>query len=130
MSQIELSKELKKDPKAINYHLKKLLKLDILEIVEIKDGVFSPNYSQKMKLKYKRKSREKIYQLKNPFLLYKIINFYKGSLFDNGDAKAFLEVFNFSIEVYSKLKRVNDNMYHKREYTEIYYRMFPLPFRA
>ncbi|UCH71663.1 MAG: winged helix-turn-helix transcriptional regulator [Thermoplasmatales archaeon] len=81
-SQIEISKDLDKDPKTIEFHLKKMLDMDIIEIAPVGEGVVyrlkSPKVIERTPVK-----NEIFYRLKKPQLIYDLIVAHKKSLSDD-----------------------------------------------
>jgi DNA-binding transcriptional ArsR family regulator len=64
-SRDELAKDLKLHPPTIYYHIKKLLELDLITPVEIKEGKFISWQEHKPTVFIKPVGREKFYMLKN-----------------------------------------------------------------
>jgi len=81
-SQIQISKVLKKSPKTIEYHLKKLLKADLIEKAPTKNGMVFTNLKNLDKMDYKAHGREILYRLKDPYNVYEIIFNYRDSIID------------------------------------------------
>jgi DNA-binding Lrp family transcriptional regulator len=79
-SQKELSIELERHPTTIEYHLKKLVDLDIIEPAVVKDGVVYTNLSDCLNVAKTPDRNEVFYRLKKPGLILKMFYTYKGSL--------------------------------------------------
>jgi len=84
-STVEISKELKVNHNTASYHIKKLLDLDIIEEVEVKNGSFHPFKNNNIVFKRNLVKSEKLYRGKNwsrLFELYNIMILHKHSMFD------------------------------------------------
>lgn len=95
-SQIELSKELNKDPKTIAFHLKKLKEYDIIEAAPVENGMVRTRYKQSKLFERNPVASEVIYQLRDPYLIYNVFLMYKGKLFDENTTSDIIELFEFS----------------------------------
>jgi DNA-binding transcriptional ArsR family regulator len=79
-SKMDLCKELDKHPSTIDFHLKKLVKLDIIKKADIKNNMIK---MPKGIIKYERTSNEIVYIFKDMgifYNLYDLLIVYKGSL--------------------------------------------------
>jgi hypothetical protein len=80
----ELSKNFEKDVKTIDYHIKKLIKLNIIEPAEIKNGWMVTNRYETQLYKRNPHNKEKIYRLKYPYVVYYFLKKNKNKIFDKG----------------------------------------------
>lgn len=80
--QNEISKYLEKHPTTIEFHLKKLLDLDIVETVNPDDGLIIRGFEPGI-IVCESKSNKKIYILKDPWKIYNLLVTYEGSLIDD-----------------------------------------------
>jgi len=86
-SQSEISQDLQKHPTTIKFHLKKLLKLGIIEQVEAVDNVICKDNVPTV-IEHYKKVNEIIYMLKDPYWIYDLLVTYKNSFFDSDYAIA------------------------------------------
>jgi len=84
-SQKELSKELNKDTKTINFHLNKLIDARIIEPADIKNGQIIINYKKKKVFKRDINGRETIYKIRDPYMLYDLLIKYNDNLPENNN---------------------------------------------
>lgn len=91
-SQIEISSSLKKHPTTIEFHLKKLLALDIIEPVQPVDGKLYRDINPKI-IECEPIGKEKIYVLKDPNDIYDLLTTHKDSLIEDLDSNLILDFF-------------------------------------
>ena len=65
-SQIEIAKELEKHPTTIEYHLKKLEEMDIIEPAPVKKGIINAGINNLIIIKRKPHKNEIFYKIKDP----------------------------------------------------------------
>ena len=93
-SQKELSRKLKKAESTLSEHIKKLLKLGIIEVAKKKGkNIIITNYVQEKNLKKKIVRREKFYILKDPYYIYAFIRDNEGKLLDELEVDYYLKLF-------------------------------------
>ena len=95
-SQIELSKELELTPPTVAYHLKKMVKMGIIEEVPVKNGLIYPFPNPKMDyvIQRKRVKSEKFYRRKNQEILNeasRVLIAHKHSLSDENLINSYLD---------------------------------------
>ena len=95
-SQVELSKELKLNPKTVKYYLKKMVNVGIIEKTYSENGIIHPfPESNKQKIICRKPvGREVFYRRKNDEIIdltWKLLVSYKDSLPDNEYIDAFIE---------------------------------------
>jgi hypothetical protein len=131
-SQKQLSEELGKDPKTIEYHLRQLIKLDIIEEIELENGFFQSRYKNGKKIDFARKNCEKIFQLKDPYQFFDILIKYKKKLLDMGNTENFIDVLNWFFDSYPKDIDFGNKSNRKLEddFVNTIYSIFPMFFRA
>jgi predicted transcriptional regulator len=96
-SQKELSKKLKKAESTLSEHIKKLLKLGIIEVAKKKGkNIIATNYVQEKNIKKKIVGREKFYVLKDPYYIYTFIRDNEGKLLDELEVNYYLKLFSSS----------------------------------
>lgn len=81
-SQIQISKELNKSPKTIEYHLKKLVKEGLIEKAPTKDGMVFTKLKNPKKLNFNSQGRQILYRLKDPYGIYEMIINYREDIFE------------------------------------------------
>lgn len=84
-SKAELAKELEVYPSIINFHIKKLLDIGVIEPVEVKDGKFISYHKHKPIIFIKPVGREKFYKWKNSEIvvdIYRLLITHKESMID------------------------------------------------
>ena len=129
VSQKYLSQELKKDEATIYYHLKKLIKKEIIEESPIKDGIVKTTYKREVYMKCAPQGRKKIYQLKDPALIYNLVIVYRKKLFNDDETNYFFEIFNL-IFFGEKRKILNDSSKIEKDLTNLFYEVFPHPYHV
>ena len=126
----EISKIFEKDKKTIGYHFKKLIEMDLIEPAEFKDGLMLTNRNRHRTVFYKRKpiGKEKIYRLKQPYLIYYFFVKRKESFLDDGITKSALDylalVANDRPPKYDRADKMNDRIIEK------FYDIFPHPYHV
>ena len=94
-SKTELAKDLEVYPSTIHFHIKKLLDMDIIEPVEVKDGKFVSYNKHKPVIFIKPVGREKIYKWKNSEIvvdIYKLLITHKKSMIDPNIIDTYIEL--------------------------------------
>ena len=93
-SQIDISGSLKKHPTTIEFHLKKLLDLNIIEPVQPVNGKIYRDFNPKI-IECEPIGKEKIYVLTDPNAIYDILTTYKHSLFEDIESNLILDYLDF-----------------------------------
>jgi DNA-binding transcriptional ArsR family regulator len=88
-SQIDISGSLKKHPTTIEFHLKKLLDLNIIEPVQPVNGKIYRDTNPKI-IECEPIGKEKIYVLKDPNAIYDLLTTYKHSLLEDNESNLIL----------------------------------------
>jgi DNA-binding MarR family transcriptional regulator len=133
-SQIELSKNLKKHPTTINFHLKKLIKAGIIERFSIENGIITiPRWGNIKFFEYLPISNEKIYILKDQNIIHKTIIVYKNNFSDDRLVTAALSLIENLItddELYKKSAKKTILNFNSRidELTDYINEVFPHPY--
>jgi len=134
VTQIELSENLEKHPTTIEFHLKKLVRLNLLNSFKAENGkIVVPRSKTNKVIEYKTKSNEIVYKLKSPIELYEILTTYKKSFFKDKKIIATIDIIEDAIE--SKFlenvpNKTNKDLYNDKDFIEIFLNFFPLHFRA
>ena len=132
-SQIELSKALGKNPKTIEFHLKRFRDLDIIEPAPVSNGLVYTAFKKYCIIERTPVGKEIIYRLKNPILIYNL--FYKRNynkkLYDNEAVRDILEF----LELLSPGQRHPPKKikYHKNvedKLLEAFFEIFPHPYHV
>jgi len=95
-SQRDLSRFLEKHPTTINFHIKNMIHADILEQIPIKNGVIKKE-AQPSLIKRPQVSSEKIYVLKEPWMMYDLLIKHKEHLADKNIVEFIIELVDFYI---------------------------------
>ena len=128
-SQIELSRELNKDPKTIAFHLKKLKEYDIIEVAPVENGMVRTRYKKSKLFGRNPVASEVIYRLRDPYLAYNVFLMYKGKLFDENTTSDLIELFEFFFtkkrhKIITSSKTSMDNI------EELLYDILPHPYHC
>ena len=128
-SQLELSKELNKDPKTINFHLKKLKEYGIIEVAPVEDGMIHTSYKKQKLFGRSPVAREIFYRLRDPYLIYDVFLVYKGKLFDGNIAS---DIFELAEAFFTKKgpKIITSNKTKADNVVELLYDIFPHPYHC
>jgi len=97
-SQIQISKELNKNPKTIEYHLKILLKEGLIEKAPTEEGFVITNLKNPDKIKFDYKGRNIFYRLKKPYEVYDLLFNYKENILDDISEPLEDYIFNLPFE--------------------------------
>jgi predicted transcriptional regulator len=131
-SQVELSKELKRHQTTIEFYLKRLIDLDIIELAVDIDSVIYLNNNFTI-INRDKIGREKFFRIKNQRKLYDLlIKFYKNKYYDSDIADEF---FYFVEETYKENPNyIREKLKTFRQTTEelekIFYQIFPNPYHC
>jgi DNA-binding transcriptional ArsR family regulator len=126
--QNEISKYLEKHPTTIEFHLKKLLELDIIEIVHPEEGVIHRDEIPSA-IEYSLKSNEKYYALKDHWHIHDLFITYEGNLIDDVTSGFILEFISemLSDGLPKNVDRTKDAI---DKVLEVFLELFPLPYRV
>jgi DNA-binding MarR family transcriptional regulator len=129
LSRLELSRELELSPTTVDYYLKKLIKLGIIEpSATSKDGVIFNWGKEKKVMKYKSTRNKIFYNLKSPFFVYRVLIAHEDSLLKD---EFFRSIFLFIIEDYSPLPdKVESFPSAVDSIRDVFYELIPVPFCA
>ena len=103
-SQIELAKELELHPATVNYHLKKMIDMGIIEEAPGRDGHVYPYKNPKTYMERKPVGREIFYRRKNQEIInetYRILITHKHSMLDEKLIDSYIDYLE-EIENYNK----------------------------
>ena len=89
-SQIDMSNGLEKHPTTIEFHLKKLLENEVVEVAEPKNGKLRRDISPQI-IECEPVGKEVIYILKDPFAIYDLLIAYEQSLVDDKIGRVVLD---------------------------------------
>lgn len=133
-SQIEISKNLNKSPKTIEFHIKKMIDSGLIERLEKKDGIIRiPRVIKTKIIEYNPVSNDAVYTLKDPLYIYQILIKYKDSFKDDENVKAALSVLDYYIKIKFKeniAEKTDKNWSNSDKAIEEFYKIFPCFFRA
>jgi DNA-binding transcriptional ArsR family regulator len=108
ISQTELSKELEKSPKTIQYHLNKLKEKKIIERATFDNGMMLTNRNNR----YFRRlpaGKEIIYRLKNPYLMYDLFLKYKDTFSDDQITSSLIKYLEYISRECQPRPKISDN---------------------
>jgi len=117
----------------LSFHLKKLMKLDLIEIAPVEDGVIkSVENSNPRIVEYTATTNEKIYRLKDPHLIYISIKNYEEKLKDYPHVYLSLEIINYrekyGYQKKGRYKKPDDP--ERMPYIHKFFEIFPHPYHA
>jgi len=133
LTEKELSEYLEKHPTTIEYHLKKLLRRDVIEVAPVKYGFTLTNIPNKI-LERSPIHNEILYRLKDPYLIDKLLISYKKSLFKDKIFKDLMQhtdrVNNLYVEDrrYIKVKNFKTINHYEDKLLEMLSDIFPHPY--
>ena len=107
-SQIELSKDLKKNPATISYHLKKLQDMDLITAVKPKNGIVDL-WDSRVIIRRSPRCSEILYAIKTRkicALIYKMFIINKQNLADDDFIKKFNLINGIVVDLHSKKKSI------------------------
>jgi predicted transcriptional regulator len=93
-TQIDISKSLKKHPTTIEFHLKKLMDLGLIQQVKPVDGKIYRDEKPRI-IECETIGREKVYMLKNPQQIYDLLITYKHSIIEDIISEHIFEWINY-----------------------------------
>jgi len=127
----EISRELDMHPHTVDYHLKKLIKLDVIEPVDRdEEGNIIFRYEKVRVMKRKQVTNEAIYNLKSALWTYKTLIKFKKSLLDNNFVGP-IEGFNNLMQDTWPLPDIINNYNSAIDSIEdALYEIIPIPFCA
>ena len=133
-SQTELSKSLEKHPKTIEFHLKKLLRLGIIELAPVdNEGVHLKPLGPLLKIIERVPvGKEIIYRLTDPYSTYDSVRLYKKRSL-NDDFCGILSIhYKFSSWCLNGVRRTKMKSYKDigKSIEEAVYEVFPHPYHA
>lgn len=128
-SRIKLSKELEKNPKVIEYHLKKLLENDIIEVAKLENGIVHLNNDNPRYKEFKAAPNEIVYILKNQQKIENfIVTFEKSFLKDSLPITCLSWIDSLRDDIFPEKTRDHDEKFD--EFVEAFFDVFPIPFCA
>jgi len=95
-SQKDLSRFLEKHPATISFHLRKMIQAGIIERISIDEGVIY-NDTPPIIIKRSQVSSEKIYVLRDPWIIYDLLMKYKENLGDKEIVAVIIDYVDFII---------------------------------
>jgi len=126
-SQIDISGSLKKHPTTIEFHLKKLLALNIIEPVQPVDGKIYRDINPKI-IECEPIGKERIYVLKDPHDIYDLLTTYKQSLIEDLESSLILDFFHsFTSDLPEKLPSPKE---WEDLFLETLFELFPHPYHV
>lgn len=128
-SQREICESLEKSPSTINFHINKLLKNKVIELVPHNKGIINRLIKPRI-LEKDLTGREIVFRLTDPFTIYRLLNEYKDTLLDE-ETKVILDAINYSIEIgMTKLKFGVYGTSSYDQHIEYLFEILPHPYHA
>jgi DNA-binding transcriptional ArsR family regulator len=131
ITQNEIAEHLEKHPTTIEYHLKKLIELGVVEKAEIKEGLALTKIPSGRHVERTPVKNETIYRLNNPPIIYKMFLNNKKSLDKDKIFKIALEYILYATYNIGR-KRKDKNIWTDEKWFKLYerimYDIFPHPY--
>ena len=125
-SQIEMSRGLEKHPTTIEFHLKKLLENEIVEIVEPCNGKICRDITPHV-VECEPIGKEVIYVLKDPYAIYDLLILHKSSLMDD-------TANSFVLDFLDDLGKIPEHVNNPRDIIDLaieaFFEVFPHPYHV
>lgn len=129
-SQTELAKELIKHPTTIDFHLKRLLKYNIIEQAPAENGVVYTRLRTSPIIKRKKSKNEVFYRMKEPQIIEKLlILYYTEGYYDDIISEAILS-YGEDVTKNTPVKRIKTSEEVVDLVEKIFYDIFPHPYHA
>jgi DNA-binding Lrp family transcriptional regulator len=126
----DISKELELHPNTVNFHLKKMLKLGVIEPAEIcEKGVLIFNDSPPLYVARKPVCNEIIYKLCDPLVFYRALIVYKKSISDDLISQSYIDCLH-SNRIWPPPKKLNTFNSAIDSVEEVFKEIIPCPFCA
>jgi len=126
--QIEIAKELDKDPTTVNFHLKRLLKYDIIEQAPAENGKIYTALRNAPIIERKKSKNEIFYRIKEPEIIEKLlIIYYKKGYYDDIISEAILS-YGEDVIKNNSAKRIKTSKEAVEIIEKILYDIFPHPY--
>jgi predicted ArsR family transcriptional regulator len=129
VTQAQLSKELNMIPKAVQYHLKKLKHLDLIELAVFKNKKLLINGKETLIYNRLPAGNEKIYCLKNPYMIYNLVVKYRDSYLDDEISKDIIDWLEF-VRRDAKVKKIDTIEKQEEKIKDIFSEILPFPLCA
>ena len=129
VTKANLSKILEKDSKTVDFHLKKLLELNFIEPAKFKDGMMLTNRKETPFYNRTQKGKEKMFRLKDPYMVYHFFVKYKTLYKDDKATTSGMDHLEYIIKgeqpkKYDNLDKAEDRI------LKAIFDIFPIPWRA
>ena len=129
-SQIELSKSLEKHPTTIEFHLKKLLDMGIIEPAPVDNKNVYVKFEKLWIIERAPVGKEIIYRLKNPLLIYDSVILYKKGSLDVNFCNIPIIKFKFWSSFEDSKTKSKSFQGSIRSFEEMIYEIFPHPYHV
>jgi len=132
-TQGEIAENLEKHPTTIEYHLKKMLELDLIEPSPIKEGLALTNLITDRHVERTPIKNETLYRFKDPEMLKKLLITHKKSLYNDKFFRVSMEYIVMCSAYHRKhktkrnIKSLDWWFYY---YEEMFYDIFPHPYHV
>lgn len=124
--QIDISKSLKKHPTTIEFHLKKLMDLGLIQQVKPVDGKIYRDEKPRI-IECETIGREKVYILKNPQQIYDLLITYKHSIIEEMISEQIFEFINY-FQTTGHPKKVIAPKKWEKAIDDVLWEIFPNPY--
>jgi DNA-binding transcriptional ArsR family regulator len=129
-SQIELSKSLEKHPTTIEFHLKKLLKMNIIEYAPINNIGIHVELKLLKTIERSPISNEKIYRLKEPYFINDTVKLYKKISIDHNYCDLLTAIHKFWSKNEKPINKSKDTNGLIDSLEEIFFEIIPHPYHV
>jgi predicted ArsR family transcriptional regulator len=127
-TQVDISNSIQKHPTTIEYHLKKLIDLEIIQQVKPVDGKIYRDEKPRI-IECETTGREKVYILKNPQEIYDLIVTHKHSIIEDTISKHFIEWINY-FQTTGHPKKVIAPKKWEKAIDDVLWEIFPHPYHV
>jgi len=125
-SQNEIAKELEMHPTTVEFHLKKLLKSDLIEPAYIKNGIVYTGYFNNAILKRNPVKNEVIYTIKEPIYKF-LIKYYNNGYYKDNISKAILDL-SENVYPHGNPKKLKTFKQQAERLEKVIFEIFPHPY--
>ena len=127
-SQVDISNSLQKHPTTIEYHLKKLIKLGLIQQVKPINGKVYQETFPKI-IECETVGREKVFMLKNPQQIYDLLITYKHSIIENLISEYIFEFIYYFMTTGQPKKVIAPKKWEKA-LDDLIWEIFPHPYHV
>ena len=127
-SQIELSKSLNKHPTTIEFHLKKMEKMEIIRQVKSEYGVIKLDFKP-YEIEHIQEGNEVLYSFIDPYMIYDLLIVHKKSLLDDDIFQQMFDYIDYMVST-GVPEKISSPRKAVDELADLFWKLFPPPFVA